>query len=393
MPNKLTYVAVLGAVFMLAPFAIDMYLPALPTIAADLQTGIDELEATVAILPFGYGGPQLVLGPVSDSYGRRGALIGGLVTYTLASILAGTAQSIEQLYLWRFFQAIGGAGSVVVFPMVRERFGDKEGSQIISYIMALTVIAPLVAPIIGAFVLLASGWIAIFFLLAAFGGVTLLAASILVPGDGGERRPLSVHSIIRTYGLVLKERRILTAILAGGFAFAGLFAFVAGSPFVYISFFDVSPQAYSLLVGLNALAMIGANLVNARWLTDVDPVRKVLTGAGGLAVAGAGLLAFALAGASLAWMVATVVVYVGALGLTATNAIVAALSVLPKENGSVSAINGALQFAIGAVASLAVSVMVSVDAVPMALVMAGCGALALACAAFLMTATVEPSHA
>ncbi|MCP4306923.1 MAG: multidrug effflux MFS transporter, partial [bacterium] len=112
MPNKLTYVVVLGAVFMLAPFAIDMYLPALPTIAADLQTGIDELEATVAILLFGYAVGQLVLGPVSDSYGRRGVLVGGLVTYTLASILAGTAQSIEQLYLWRFFQAIGGAGSV-----------------------------------------------------------------------------------------------------------------------------------------------------------------------------------------------------------------------------------------------------------------------------------------
>lgn len=361
---------------MLAPFAIDMYLPALPTIATALGTGIDEMEATVAILLFGYALGQLLLGPVSDAVGRRPVLLGGLVTYMLASVLAGAAQSIEQLYLFRFLQALGGAGSVVVFPLVRDRFNDEDGARIISYVMALTVVAPLIAPIIGGYVLAISSWSAIFFLLAGLGALTLLAAAIVIKPAGSKRKRFSPGVVLAGYRTVLGQWRILSFILAGSFAFAALFAFVAGSPFVYITYFGVSPQNYGYLVGLNAAAMIGANLINAQLLSHIDPIRKTLVGATLLAIAGGALFAFAQLGLGIGWIVAAVVGVVGALGLTATNAIVGALSVLPEENGTVSALNGAAQFAVGALSSLIVSLVASTDPVPMAAIMMGCGFLA-----------------
>jgi len=133
MQSKVTLVAILSAVFMLAPLAIDMYLPALPTIAQDLHASIDQIEATVAILLFGYALGQLVLGPLSDRFGRIPILLLGLITFTVSSALAGVVQSVEQLYVCRLFQAFGGAGSVVVFPMVRDRYDVKKSAQIISY--------------------------------------------------------------------------------------------------------------------------------------------------------------------------------------------------------------------------------------------------------------------
>lgn len=380
MPNKMILVAILGAVFMLAPFAIDMYLPALPTIAANLGTGIDQVEATVAILLFGYALGQLILGPLSDRFGRTPILLLGLVTFTVSSVLAGIVQSIEQLYLCRLFQAFGGAGSVVVFPMVRDRYDEQESARIISYIMALTVIAPLVAPVIGGYILTFAGWPAIFFMLAGMGLITLFAARFaLKPASTGatRRAGFSLANVVSAYRTVLGNWKIMAHIAAGGFAFAGLFAFVAGSPFVYITYFGVAPQNFGYLVGLNAAAMIGANLVNAQLLSKVDPTFKMVIGAGLLAATGIALVAINLLGSGLPWIVAGVMAYVGALGFTATNAIVGALSYLPEDNGTVSAINGATQFSIGAASSLAISIMASTDATQMIAVMAVCSLLAL----------------
>jgi DHA1 family bicyclomycin/chloramphenicol resistance-like MFS transporter len=387
--NKLAYAVVLGAVFMLSPFAIDMYLPALPTIAESLQTGIDGLEATVAIYLFGFALGQLILGPVSDAFGRRIILISGLAVFIVASAMAGTVDTLDQLYAWRFVQGLGSAGSVTVFPMVRARFGQAGSAQVISYIMAITVVAPLVAPIIGGYVLTFAGWEAIFFVLAALGALAFVASGTFVRETHERRRPFSLRRIAQGYAVTLSERRIVAAIFAGGFAFAGLFAFVAGSPFVYIVYFGVAPEYYGYLVGLNALSMIGANLINAQLLINAAPVAKLYAGALLLAASGLAILAVALLDLGLVPLVVAVVVFVGALGMTATNAIVAALSVLPEENGTVAALNGALQFAIGALSSLLVSVMASTNAVPMALVMAGCGIVALVSAIILKTSPVK----
>ena len=166
-------------------------------------------------------------------------------------------------------------------------------------------------------------------------------------------------------------------VLAGAFGFAGLFAFVAGSPFVYMTFFGVSPQQYGYLVGLNAAAMVAANVINAQVIAKMDPSLKMTIGAFSLATVGLALVLASTIGLGLPWIVAGVVVYVGALGLTSTNSIVGALSSMQEESGTVSALIGATQFAFGAVSSLAISLMASTSAVATTVAMAVCGLLSL----------------
>ena len=371
--SKTIYSVVLGAVFMLAPFAIDLYLPAFPAMAGSFETGIDEIEATVAIFLGGFALGQLILGPLSDAYGRRVVLIGGMLVFVVASILVGTAQTLQELYMWRFLQALGGAGAVAVFPSVRDRFDDADSAKIISYIMAVVVVAPIVAPIVGGYVLVFAGWRTIFWLIAGIGTISLLATAASIRDVRAERSTLSLTTIATGYRRVLSERHIVLAILAGGLTFAGLFAFVAGSPFVYITYFGVAPELYGYLVGVNAVAMIGANLVNGRFLADVDAVAKVFWGAIALVVAGQAILAAVLLDLGLAPLVVVVALFFAAMGITETNAVIVALSVRPAENGTVAALNGAFQFGVGGVASFLVSVVESTDPMAMASTMAASG--------------------
>ena len=366
MQQRITFTLIYGAIFMLAPFAIDMYLPALPTIATDLHTGIDQLEGSVAILLFGYAIGQLIIGPISDRLGRVNIMVWGLVTFTIATLLAGFVVTIEQLYLARLFQAFGGAAAtVVIFPMIRDRNNEQGAAKTISYVMAITVIAPLIAPIIASFILTKINWSWIFFALAIFAAlVTICAKYWIKPASSSSIRKseFSFSAITVSFGKILRNKQIMFHILAGSFAFAGLFAFVAGSPYVYITYYGIAAENYGYLVGLNAVAMIGVNLVNAKLLDAVNPTKKLIVGVVLMCIIGFILVIISALNLGIYWLVAGIVAYIGALGLTATNAIVGALSVLPEENGTVSALNGSLQFGIGAVSSLAISILSSTDA-------------------------------
>ncbi|MEO1250847.1 MAG: multidrug effflux MFS transporter [Pseudomonadota bacterium] len=377
MPSRLAYVIVLSAAVMLAPFAIDLYLPAFPAIADGFATRVENIEATIAIYLAGSAIGQLVLGPIADAYGRRRVLVGGVALFIIASLLIGASETLGDFYFWRFLQALGGAGSVAVFPIARERFGPQESARVISYMMAIIVIAPIVAPILGGYVLLFAGWRAIFALAAAI-GIAVLAATILFirsdrPSARAHNRPL----LISRYRLVLAEPCIFLPVLASGLAFAGLFAFVAGSPHVYITHFGAAPEHYGYLVALNAAAMVIANFVNGRALASVDPVRKIVFGALGLAGAGAALLFAAFAGFGLPALIMAVIGFFFALAFVETNAVIIALSVRPQDNGAVAALNGAFQSGAGAVGSYLVSFFDASGASAMAFVMAGAGVAVL----------------
>ena len=265
---------------------------------------------------------------------------------------------------------------------MKDRFEEKESAQVISYIMALVVVAPLAAPIIGGYILVAWGWSAIFFTLAAYGAATLALAKLVIVetrrSDGLQRKDLvgGVGRLLTAYRTVLTNGRAMAHILAGAFAFAGLFAFVAGSPFVYIEYFGVAPQHYGFLVGANAAAMIVANLVNARLLHDLAPSSKTVAAALLIGAAGLALFALNLVGLGLAWIVTGVVAFVGLLGLISANAVAAALADFPDDSGTASAVFGVCMFGIGALSSVVVSSIESTDPTAMVAVMAGCGVLA-----------------
>lgn len=405
MRNNAALVICLGAVFSLAPFAIDMYLPALPSMAESLATTIDDVEATVTIFLLGYALSQLILGPLSDRVGRMQVLLGGLALFVVGGVLCGTAATPNELYVYRFLQAIGGGASVVVFALVHDRFDEKGSAQVISYIMAVVVVAPLVAPIIGAYVLVGLGWEWIFYGLAGYGALTLAATKLVVRDSEKRSKPAhisfstSVNRLLTTYGSVLANGTAMAHILTGAFAFSGLFAFVAGSPFVYIEYFGVAPNIYGYLVGANAAVMIAMNLLNARVLYDIRPTHKVIVGAFIIGGASSALLMVNAAGLGLAWVVAGVMAFVGVLGLISANAIAGALaSFSDRESGTASAVYGVCQFGLGALSSAVVSWLPSDDATVMVGVMAACGFLALLsalplCRAATRTATVARGSA
>ncbi len=384
MRSQISVIFTFGLVMMLAPFAIDLYLPALPTISDQLGTEIDQLEASVAIFLIGFAAGQLVLGPLSDAIGRMRVLVGGLAVFAVASGIIATVHSINELFVWRFVQAVGAAGSVTVFPMVQDRFRQPDAARVISILMALIIVAPLIAPLLGGYILILAGWPTIFLLLSALGVVSLLLAFKASPPSTEPRRRITLRMLSGQYATVLKERRVVLAILTGSFAFGGLFAFVAGSPFVYITYFDVPEERYGLLVGLNAAAMIIVNLANASILAKFPAIGKIAVGAVFLALAGVAMLAAALLGQGLVMIVAIAVVFFAALALVETNAAIVAFSVLQEENGTVASLNGALQFGIGGLSSMLVSTLASTNAVPLAIVMAASGLAVLLCAVRLV---------
>lgn len=147
--HQVTYIFVLGAVFMLSPFAIDMYLPALPTIATSLDTGIDELEMSVSIFLVAVAVGQLVLGPISDAVGRLRVLFGGLAVFLVASLMIAQAETLMAFYTWRFVQAVGAAAGVGIIPIVQDRFGEEKSSKVISYLMITTIVGAVIAPLAG----------------------------------------------------------------------------------------------------------------------------------------------------------------------------------------------------------------------------------------------------
>lgn len=383
MKSQLSTIAVFGTIMMLAPLAIDLYLPAFPTIADDLLTGIDQLEATVAIFLMAFAGGQLVLGPLSDIYGRRRILISGLIVFVCASAMITFAQTLNALYFWRFWQAIGAAGTVTVFPLVQDRFSKEGAARAISIIMALIIVAPMIAPLLGGYVLLYAGWRAIFLLLSLLGFGSLVLTLVVVRPSHQKQSVVSIADMRRGYVTVLTNARLMLAILTGSLAFAGLFAFVAGSPFVYITYFGVAPERYGLLVGMNAATMIAVNLANASFLAHIPHVRKIVTGAVLLAFSGNAMFVSAILDQGLLSLMLATVVFFAALALVETNAAIVAFSVLPEDNGTVAAVNGGLQFGFGGLSSLLVSVTVSTTAVPLTAIMALSGVAVLISAALL----------
>lgn len=368
------FVILMAMIFSLSPFAIDMYLPALPSMATFFDSSIDSIEASVAIYLIFFALGQLVLGALADSMNKAKILLIGLSVFIIASGMIATTNTIEALYFWRAVQAFSSGSSVVVFALIHHFYGNKNSNQIISYVMACVVIAPMVAPMIGSEILVMANWQSIFLVLAGFAIITLLTLVALIPPKkvNAQLQPLNIKVLRTGYKSVFSNRTTMAYILAGGSAFAGMFAFIAGSPFVYIEYFGMSPTQFSYLVALNAVAMITMNLINARLLKDVDATKKLIVAGGLLAIVGAYLAAVAYLQLSLIYVVAGVITYIGLLGLTAANAISAALASAEGNTGVLSGVNGVLQFGLGALSSAVVSISQSVDASTMNYTMAVC---------------------
>jgi DHA1 family bicyclomycin/chloramphenicol resistance-like MFS transporter len=346
--------AILSALMGFASISTDLYLPALPTMAGTLQADAGTMELTISGYLIGFSLGQLLWGPIGDRHGRRLPIALGLLLFIVGSAGCALSASAGAMIGWRVVQAVGACASVVLArAMVRDLYEGERAAQMMSTLMTVMAAAPLLGPIVGGQILALAGWRAIFWVLVGVGLATLVALWTLpetLPRERRQGEPLA-RAFMR-YGELLRRRAVLGYAGAGGFFYGGMFAYVAGTPFAYIGYHQVSPQRYGLLFALGIVGIMAANLVNARMVTQIGSDRLLRLGAIGAALAGAAVALAAWTGwGGLAGLVAPLFAFVAGTGFIVANSIVGALDSAPQRAGAVSALVGAVQYGSGVVGS------------------------------------------
>lgn len=380
---NLRFVLILGALSAFGPLAIDFYLPAFPAMAQAFATDEQHIQTTLAAYFLGLSLGQLAYGPVADRFGRRIPLLFGVSLFTLASLACAYAPNLETLIAARFVQALGGcAGMVLSRAIVSDKCDPITSAKVFSQLMLVMGLAPILAPMLGGVLVNLAGWQSIFLALSLFSAVCLLAITLGLPESFPAhlpRQPLSgaFHQYLR----LLRDRVFMGHALTGGTAIAGMFAYIAGSPFVFIKLYGVPPEHYGWLFGTNAAGFILVAQVNARLLSKRGPA-LLLSKAVWLYLASAvTLLAVAALRPAHLWpLLVPLFVCIASLGCIIPNASACAMSGQGARAGSASALLGCIQFSVAAGAAALVGVLHDGSAVPMALVISLCGALVVSVA-------------
>jgi DHA1 family bicyclomycin/chloramphenicol resistance-like MFS transporter len=365
-------IVVLGALVALGPLTIDMYLPALPKIADDLSVSSSVAQLTLTGTLAGLALGQLIVGPLSDSLGRRRPLMAGIVLHMLASLLCLFAPNIAVLGVARGLQGVGAAAAMVVaIAVVGDLFAESVAATVLSRLMLVLGVAPVVAPSLGAAVLLKASWHWVFAVLVVLAAGLLVLAALALPETlpASHRRPLKMRSIAATYVEVLRDVRFDILVLVGALGMSGLFAYIAGASFVLQGHYGLDQQAFALVFGAGAVALIGATQVNVVLLRRFGPQTIVLWALVAASLAGVVFvgLSFAHIG-GLPGFVVPVWAILAAMGLVIPNAPAVALARHPDAAGTAAALLGAAQFGLGAVVAPLVGVLGN-DEVALALVM------------------------
>jgi len=366
-------VFILGALTAFGPLSIDMYLPALPSLSRDFGTGASQVQLTLSACLLGLALGQAIAGPISDSLGRRRPLLAGLTAYALGSLLCVFAPSVYALAGLRLVQGIAGAAGIVIArAIVRDLHSGVAAVRFFSLLMLVNGLAPILAPLFGGLLLRFTSWRGVFIVLAVIGTLLLLAAatglSETLPAE--RRQHGGVRVTIKTFRQLLSDRHYLGYALSCGLAFAAMFAYISGSPFVLQDIYGLSPQLFSVTFAVNACGLVVAGQVNGRLVGRVSPLRLLTVGLVTTATGGAALLAVVTTGgAGLVGVLPSLFVVVASLGFVLPNATALALTNYPRTAGSASALLGVLQFAIGATAAPLVGILGAKTALPMAVVM------------------------
>jgi MFS transporter, DHA1 family, multidrug resistance protein len=347
---------IFGFLSAITPLSIDIYLPALPMLRQALAAEEAQTLLTLSAFFVGFGAGQLLLGPLSDRFGRKRPLFAGLVLFIVASVGCALATNISAIVFWRFIQAFGG--SVVptaVQAMVRDLYDRNESARVLSLNLLVTAAAPIVAPVIGGQLLLWFDWRATFWVLVAFGAVSLVTMLALPETLAPSRRqPAHPLAMLRGYVALFRSRRYVGYVACSNFYFFCLFAFISGSPFVYIEYFGVPPQYYGFLFGVNTIGMISTSYINSRIVVrrGSDRLLRIACAIG--ATASLVLLATGVGGfGAIVGIALPLFVVLSLVTVVASNAVSGALSVFPERAGAAAAMAGALQFGAGAVSSAA----------------------------------------
>ncbi|SMG02390.1 Bcr/CflA family multidrug efflux MFS transporter [Burkholderia singularis] len=354
-------ILLLGALAACGPIATDMYLPSLPAIAAGFQVSAAAAQRTLTSFMAGFSIGMLLYGPLSDTYGRRPVLLGGIALFTLASIGCFVAASIDQLIVVRFLQALGaGAASVLARAIARDAHEPADAAKVLSMVAIVTAIGPLLAPLIGGQVLRFLGWRGVFVVLALFGAACAAAAFLRVPETWprDKRGGAGVLRAFAAYGRILADPLAWGYVLCGGMAFASMFAYITATPFVYIEHFHVSPQHYGLLFGLNVVGIMIGNFVNTHFVGRVGSLALIAAAALVSCVASLAVAFFAITGLGGLWSIVVGLFFVvGVVGVLSANCTTELMHRYTRNAGAAAAVFGAMQLALGALASVVIGAL------------------------------------
>lgn len=367
----------LAALTAFAPFATDMYLPGFSAIAASLGAEVSDVQLSLSAFFLGLASGQLVYGPLIDRFGRRRPLLAGIALFVAASGLLAVAPDVETFIALRFVQAVGGcAGMIIGRAVIQDLFDTQESARALSLMMVIQGVGPVLAPVLGGYLLLLAGWRAVFVFQVLFGAICMIATFTTVPETLPERarKSQSVRTVATILFGLLRTRAFVVPALASGFALGMLFAFISGSPFVFMELHGASQQAYGWLFALNAVGMIIASQLNRGLLRRLAPGRILRVACGFTVVAATALVAVSEA-SSLAVLMIPLVACLACIPLIAANGTAVAMSAHGGNAGSASSLIGVLQFGIAGVVSALVGAFHDGTVYPMTIGILACAVL------------------
>lgn len=373
------YIATLGALTALGPFTIDLYLPAFPALQSGLGISEAATQLTLTGTIVGFAAGQLVVGPLSDKIGRRVPLILATSLHVVASLGAAQSDDITSLMIFRVLQGIGAAGGgVVAMAMVRDLFSGHALVRNLSYMALVNGMAPIFAPVIGSQLLLVTPWPGIFWFLAGYGMLVIIAVSVfIIETLPAERRKSSGSTALQRYRAVLSDRVFIGVVLVGGMNFAGLFSYLSASPFLFQELYGLDVQQYGILFAVNSLGVVGGVQASARVLRRIGPQWVIVYATTVMLVMSTLIIVFDQLGLGILGTAIPLWFYIMSAGFMFPCVQVLALVNHGTQAGTAASLLGAVTFGMAGIISPVVGVLGIESATPMAGVMACCIALAV----------------
>jgi DHA1 family bicyclomycin/chloramphenicol resistance-like MFS transporter len=371
-------VMILGAIIALGPLTIDIYLPAFSAIAKDFQApdSLVQLSLTTYFVGLAFG--QIFYGPIIDRYGKKPPLFFGLILFFIATIACSYATSIEQIILLRFFQAFGAcACTVVPRSIVRDIFSPQDSARVFSHLILVMGIAPIMAPLIGNILLETSSWRMIFTFRAAVAVLCLILSHFKIPETKGFNPDEKISHGLKKYWGILHDRNFVISSLIGGFAMAGLFSYITGSPFVYLEFFDLSSRNYGYLFSINSIGFVLSSQINARILRKTSIEKTLKNILIFPAISGVALIFLAPIFPNFWFVTSLFFITLCSCGMIMPNTSALALANQATHSGSASALLGTIQFILAAFASFMISKLHNGEIFPVTLIVGACSILPL----------------
>lgn len=383
-PTQLSFllIVILGAISALTPIAIDMYLPAMPSIAKEFSASAGDIQFTLTAYMVGFALGQLLHGPLADSFGRRPVLLMGTLCFTFASVLSAIVPSVDLLIWTRIAQGFSGAAAAVVIQaIVRDMFEKEEFARTMSFIVLVMTLAPLVAPLAGGYMAIWFGWRSIFWLIALIAVLVIIAIVLKIPETlpVERRQPFRLRSILYNYRSLVSSSDAILLILTGALSFSGMFAFLTAGSFIYVELHGVSIEHVGYLFGLNVVSMMIMTVVNGRIVRLKGSQWMLTLGLTIQLVAALLLLIGQLFDLGLWGVVLPVMLYTSAISTVGSNSMAILLSAYPGIAGTASSLAGTLRFGLAGIAAAMISLLPATSSWPMVGVICCCACLSSSC--------------